>query len=153
MKKDVFVATLSILALLANSSAMAEDHQVQMLNKDSEGRTMQFEPAYLYIAPGDTVTFVPTSKTHNSEAIPTLIPANAEGWKGKINEEITVTFDEAGLYVYKCMPHVGLGMIGLIQVGEPTEELDAAAVEKLPKKAKDRLAELLAEADAQGETP
>jgi plastocyanin len=40
--------------------ALAADHQVQMSNKDSEGRAMQFEPAFLKVAPGDTVTFVVT---------------------------------------------------------------------------------------------
>lgn len=59
---------------------------------------MQFEPAFLKIALSDTVTFVPTDKEHNSESILTLMPDGAEPWKGKINEEITVTFDTEGFY-------------------------------------------------------
>ena len=47
-----------------------------------------------------------------------MIPEVAEPWKGKINEEITVTFTQEGIYGYKCQPHFGLGMVGLIQVGE-----------------------------------
>ena len=148
MNKAIFAGSLGAFALLLGSVAMAEDHQVQMLNKDSEGRAMQFEPAFIRVAPGDTVTFVPTDKTHNSEAVPALIPADAEPWKGKINQEITVAFEEAGFYVYKCTPHLPMGMIGLVLVGEPEEELDTAAVDKLPRKARDRLAELIAEAEA-----
>jgi pseudoazurin len=148
MQKAYFAVTLGAAALLLGAPAMAADHQVEMLNKDSQGRVMQFEPAFLSIAPGDTVTFVATSKGHDTEALAGLIPAGAEGWKGKINEEITVTFDTEGLYAYKCQPHLAMGMVGLIQVGEATEPLDAAALGKLPRKAQDRLAELVEEAGA-----
>ena len=87
-----------------------------MLNKSSEGVVMQFEPAFLKIAPGDTVTFLPTDKGHNSESILDIAPEGAEPWKGKINEQITVTFAQEGLYGYKCQPHFGLGMVGLTGV-------------------------------------
>ncbi|WP_425349768.1 pseudoazurin [Manganibacter manganicus] len=125
------------------SGAAAQTHEVQMLNKGSEGRPMQFEPAYLKIAPGDSVKFVATDKGHNSEAIPAMVPEGAETWKGKINEEITVTFDAEGIYGYKCAPHFGMGMVGLVQVGESPANLDAAETVKLPGKAKTRMAELI----------
>lgn len=145
--KTVALITSAAVAAMMTVPAMAEDHQVQMLNKDSEGRPMQFEPAFLKVAPGDTVTFVPTDKGHNSESV--IIPEEAEAWKGKISQEITVTFDEEGFYAYKCLPHVAMGMVGLIQVGDDPEPLDDAAVQKLPGKAKTRMAELIAEADAE----
>ena len=106
---------------------------------------MQFEPAFLKIAPGDTVTFIATDKAHNSEAIPNMIPEGAETWKGKINEEITVTFNQEGVYGYKCQPHFALGMVGLIQVGESTPSLESAQAVNLPGRAKTRMAELFAE--------
>jgi pseudoazurin len=134
-------------AALPWTTAFAADHQVQMLNKDSEGRPMQFEPAFLKIAPGDTVTFVPADKTHNSESLADAIPEGGEPWKGKINEQITVTLNQEGLYGYKCMPHLALGMVGLIQVGESTANQDAVTAAKgMPAKAKARMAELVAEA-------
>lgn len=49
--------------------ALAEDHQVQMLNKGSEGRAMLFEPAFLKILPGDTAIFIATTTGHISESI------------------------------------------------------------------------------------
>lgn len=140
-----FIATACAGLLLA-TPAVAADHQVQMLNKDAQGRGMQFEPAFLRIEPGDTVTFIPTDKSHNSESIPALMPGGEEPWKGKINQEVTVTFEAEGFYAYKCLPHLGMGMIGLIQVGNGTAALDQAEVEKLPKRAEDRLLELLAQA-------
>lgn len=147
MKTTTLHATAVLAALLLASPALAADHQVQMLNKDSEGRAMQFEPAFLKVAPGDTVTFIATSKGHNSESIPALMPEGAEPWKGKINQEISVTFDTEGFFAYKCLPHLGMGMVGLIQVGDAPTALDPAEVEKLPTRAEERLNELLAEAE------
>jgi pseudoazurin len=151
MKHTFFIPALATGMLLSASTAWSADHQVLMLNKDSEGRPMQFEPAFLRIEPGDSVTFVPTDKGHNSESINDLIANEDNGWKGKINEEITVTFDEEGFYAYKCLPHFGLGMVGLVQVGSEAQPLDPALVEKLPGRAKDRMAELVAETAAVGE--
>jgi len=147
MKTVTFLVTGPLAGLLLTAPVFAEDHQIQMLNKDSEGRAMQFEPAFLKIAPGDTVTFVATSKGHNSESILTLMPEGAEPWKGKINQEITVTFDTEGFYAYKCQPHLALGMVGLIQVGDAPAALDQAEVEKLPPRSEERMLELMAEAD------
>ncbi len=141
------VALATILAL-PMAPGFAAEHQVLMLNKDSEGRTMQFEPAFLKVEPGDTVTFVPQDKTHNTESIGKAIPQGAEGWKGKINEEVTVTFGIEGFYGYKCLPHAGMGMVGLIQVGDAGTP-DPAIANTVPGKGKTRMQELLAEAGGQ----
>ena len=150
--KRPFTTAIALGAMLAvpMSAAWAADHQVLMLNKDSEGRTMQFEPAFLRVAPGDTVTFVPQDKTHNSESIAKAQPEGAKGWKGKINEELSVTFDVEGFYGYKCLPHAGMGMVGLIQVGEPAEAPDATLADGIPGKGKKRMQELVAEAAEAG---
>lgn len=146
MKKPLKFAPL-MMALLATptSASFAADHQVLMLNKDSEGRAMQFEPAFLQVAPGDTVTFVPQDKSHNAESIAKAIPESAEGWKGKINERIEVSFDVEGFYAYKCLPHAGMGMVGLIRVGESGEP-DPAIADTVPGKGKVRMQELIAQA-------
>ena len=148
--KRPFTTAIALGAMLAvpMSAAWAADHQVLMLNKDSEGRTMQFEPAFLRVAPGDTVTFVPQDKTHNSESIAKAQPEGAKGWKGKINEELSVTFDVEGFYGYKCLPHAGMGMVGLIQVGEPGAP-DPAIANTVPGKGKTRMQELIAQAGGQ----
>ena len=73
----------------------------------------------LFATVGDTITWVPTSKGHNVEFI-----AGPEGWdipkKSKNNKEVSITFDVPGIYLYQCTPHIALGMIGVIQVGSPT---------------------------------
>jgi len=141
-------AALAVVLSFSISPVFAADHEVQMVNKDAEGRTMQFEPAFLRVEPGDTVTFVNKDKGHNSESLKGAIPEGAEAWKGKINQEITITLTEEGFYAYKCTPHLAMGMVGLIQVGDDTSnQADIEAV-KLPGKSKTRMEELLAEAAA-----
>jgi pseudoazurin len=112
---------------IAASPAAAKQWQVQMLNKGSNGQMMAFEPAFLKIAPGDSVKFVATAKGHNAETIAGMLPAGAAPFKGKVNEEIEVTFTKAGLYGYKCLPHLGLGMVGLIEVGNASNKAAIAS--------------------------
>lgn len=120
------------------SVAAATDFEVHMLNKGTGG-AMIFEPASIKIAQGDTVTFVPTDKSHNAETVKDLIPDGAAPFKGKMNEQIKVTFDALGAYAVKCAPHVGMGMIALVVVGDAPANIDAVKVAKLPKKARERL--------------
>lgn len=109
-----------------------------MLNKGAAG-AMVFEPSSLKVAVGDTVTFVPTDKSHNAETVAGLIPEGATPFKGKMNEAVKVTFDVSGAYVVKCAPHVGMGMIGLVVVGDNPVNLEAVKTAKVPKKARERL--------------
>lgn len=132
--------------------ARAQDatvHEVQMLNKATEGNERNvFEPAVLQIQPGDTVKFVPTDRGHNSVANEDLMPEGAEGWEGKVNEEVEVTLETEGVYGYYCQPHRTTGMIGLILVGEVTQEmLDAAKEVSERGRARQRLEEYIAEAE------
>ena len=146
MKALIAILHAAIVAVaLPSAGARAAEFQVQMLNKSSDGQVWQFEPAFLKVAPGDTVTFVPSDPGHNSESIKAAVPEGAEPWKGKLNEPISVNLTEEGVYVYKCLPHVGLGMVGVIQVGDSTANLEAAKGAKLPGKGQARLEELASE--------
>ncbi|MFT4160696.1 MAG: pseudoazurin [Shinella zoogloeoides] len=136
MAKSIVGAAAVILALAL--PAAAADFEVHMLNKGAEG-AMVFEPAFVKVAPGDTVTFIPTDKGHNVETIKDMIPEGAEAFKSKMNEHYKVTFDKAGAYGVKCTPHVGMGMVGLVVVGDAPANIDAVKTGKLPKKARERL--------------
>lgn len=133
-------------ALLLAGTAHAADHQVQMLNKGEKG-AMVFQPDLIIAAPGDTITFVPTDKSHDAESIKGMIPEGAEPFKGKMNEQITVTFDKEGVYGVKCTPHYGMGMVALIIVGKPVN-LDQAKALKQTGKAKKVFEQLFAEVPA-----
>ena len=135
-------AAAALLALAA--PAFAATHEVHMLNKGESG-AMVFEPAFVRAEPGDVINFVPTDKSHNVEAIKEILPEGVETFKSKINESYTLTVTEPGLYGVKCTPHFGMGMVGLVQVGEAPDNLDAAKTAKMPKKARERLDEAIAQ--------
>ena len=130
--------------VLAAAPAAAKEYQVKMLNKGSDGSLMVFEPAYLKVAPGDSVKFLATQKGHNAESLPGMAPAGAAAFKGKIDEEITVKFTKEGVYGYKCLPHLGMGMVGVIQVGKPGNKAAViTATQKLPGLGKKKMTALL----------
>ena len=128
--KTIFLGAASALlaGMIATSvPAMAAEVQVQLLNKGTDGM-MVFEPSIVKIAPGDTVHFVATDKGHNVMSIAGMAPNGAAPFQGKMNEDLTVQFDQAGIYGVECKPHYGMGMVGLIVVGEPTNVAEAKAV-------------------------
>ena len=99
------------------------EHEVKMLNSGSGG-TMIFEPAVIKISKGDTVHFKATDLAHNSVSINGMVPEGAETWAGALSEEISVTLNTEGVYVYQCDPHVAMAMVGVIQVGEAVNMSD-----------------------------
>lgn len=145
MRVKTVCATALILALgVLSTAASAANFEVLMLNKGTDGKTMGFSPSFLQVEPGDTVTFIPVDKGHNAETILDMIPHAAATWKGKTNEEFTVTLTEPGLYGFKCQPHFSMGMVGLIQVGNDKSNLSELMNVRLPGKAQARMMELFA---------
>ncbi|CAN7453832.1 pseudoazurin [Mesorhizobium sp. LjNodule214] len=142
MKLPLIAAAIALLSIAG--AANAEEHIVQMLNKGEKG-SMVFQPAFVRAAPGDTIKFVPTDKSHNAESIKDMIPDGAEAFKGEPNAEVTVTLNQEGVYGVKCAPHYGMGMVALIVVGKPVNLAAAEAVKQVGK-AKPVFAELFAEA-------
>ncbi|MDO6966876.1 pseudoazurin [Rhizobium alvei] len=138
MKNLIRTTVYIAMALAAASQATAADFEVHMLNKGKDG-AMVFEPGLSKIAVGDSVTFLPTDKSHNAETIKDLIPEGAEAFKGKMNETVKITFSTEGAYVIKCAPHLGMGMVALVVVGDKPANLESIKTAKLPKKARERL--------------
>ena len=127
------VMTLAAFAVLMSASmTLAAEVEVKMLNKGAEG-LMVFEPALVKIAPGDTVKFVASDKSHNAETIKNMLPEGAAPFAGKMNEDVAVTFDKPGVYGVKCMPHYAMGMVALVVVGKPDNLDQAKAVPQLGK--------------------
>ena len=140
MKTRMFALVLAAAALTA-APAFAADHEVRMLNKGEKG-AMVFEPDLVRIAPGDTVTFRATNPGHNAETIKGMLPDGAEPFVGKMGEDVTVTFAAPGVYGVKCKPHLAMGMVAAVVVGDPVN-LEAAKAVKAPGKAGKKLAEIL----------
>ncbi|MXQ09712.1 pseudoazurin [Alphaproteobacteria bacterium GH1-50] len=139
------LATGPMKAFAGSHGAM---HEVEMLNKAPDSNERQvFNPPVLQIAKGDTVKFVATDRGHNSEANDDMLPEGAEGWSGKINDDVEHKFEVAGVYGYHCTPHQSAGMVGLILVGDVTQEmLDAAGEVRQRGRARQRMEEYLAQA-------
>ncbi|HBS40430.1 MAG TPA: pseudoazurin [Rhodobacteraceae bacterium] len=114
-----------------------------MLNRTADAK-MAFEPAFLQIAEGDSVKFLAKDRGHNAETIAGMTPEETAGFKGKINEEIEVMFDTAGLYGIKCKPHFAMGMVMTIAVGEVLEVPETFLEGRISKKPKARFEEQIA---------
>lgn len=131
-------------AIALASPASAADHVVKMLNKGAAG-AMVFEPALVKIAPGDSVTFLSVDKVHNAESIAGMVPVGAVPFKGAISQSLKVKFLKPGVYGYKCLPHYGMGMVGVVVVGSAVSNLAAAKAKGHPGKAKQAMAALLSQ--------
>ncbi len=136
------LATGLALVTLIGSAAFAETHEVKMLNKGADGERMVFEPAFVQAAPGDTIKFIATDRAHNAETVKGMVPDGAEGFAGKINEEIEVTLDAEGVYGVMCRPHYAMGMVMTIAVGD-AEVPDDFFEGRVPPKAKQRFEDQL----------
>ena len=143
MKVLGFLTAVFGFVFLSNL-AYADNITLEMLNKRDDGQKMVYSEDVARVNVGDTVTWVPTSKGHNVEII-----AAPEGFdipkKSKNSKEVSITFDVPGIYYYWCTPHKGMGMIGLVVVGDDTSNKDAIAKAKAFGKSKKKLAKLLSE--------
>ncbi len=124
------ISSLLGASVLLSSAVMAENHVVT-------AAVTAFKPMVIKIAPGDTVSWE-NMNGHIVETIPEYLPAGAEGWTSQMGENYqTKPLTVEGAYFYKCTPHWGAGMGGVIIVGNPTNMDDVEALK--PKGAAKRL--------------
>ena len=109
--KKIFV--LAFIIFVNNYSFAADTHIVKMLNNGKDG-AMVFEPAYIKINKGDSITFEMEDKGHNAVTI--LGPDGSKPFDTQFAPTTTVQFDKSGLYFYQCTPHAIMAMAGIIQV-------------------------------------
>ena len=140
---------LILCLFLLASFISAENFDIKMVNADVSGQVMVFDPPFIKANIGDTVTFLPTDMLHNSQSVPGLIPSSASSWNGAMNEKITIELNTEGVYVYQCTPHIALGMIGVIQVGEATNidniKNSSSALESMIVMNKERVQEYISQ--------
>ena len=148
------LTALAVMTLGFCSPALADkeltlptEYTVEMWNKDPEDkkRRMVFSEEIIVVAPGAEVTWLATDKGHNVQFIDGPDGAKLPK-KSKLSKDVTLTFDTPGVYVYVCTPHASMGMIGIVVVGELTQEaIDAVRDAKLRGKSKKKFKELLSE--------
>jgi len=107
------------------------EHTVKMLNSGPGGK-MVFDPPVIKVSVGDTIHFKSVDLSHNSASMAGMIPEGASSWAGMLSQDISVTLEKEGVYVYQCDPHVMMAMVGVIQAGEATnlESIKAAVAAK-----------------------
>ena len=129
-----YLAAFSLVFAVSSANAMT----IEMLNKDDAGNKMVYSEELARVGVGETITWIPTSKGHNVEMI--AGPDGAElPKKSKNGKEVSMTFEVPGIYYYWCTPHKGMGMIGLVVVGEDTSNKDVIAKAKALGKSKKKL--------------
>jgi len=150
--KNILTAIAMTAALAAPAYANKTEippaqHFVEMWNKDPEDkkRRMVFSEEILVVQPGDLIQFVATDKGHNVEFIDGPDGVKLPG-KSKLSKDVEIVLTAPGVYVYVCTPHASMGMIGVVVVGELTQEgVDAIKDAKVRGKSKKKLKELLAD--------
>ena len=110
------------------SLSEGSEHIVKMLNS-GDGGNMIFEPAVIKVSKGDTIHFKAVDMAHNSATIEGMIPEGAASWASALSQDVSITLDAEGVYVYQCDPHAMMAMVGVIQVGEAVNmsEIQASA--------------------------
>ena len=130
-----------LTAAFFSTPSFAADVAIEMLNKDSDGNKMVYSQEVVKIEVDDTVTWLPSSKGHNVEIISS---PNQMKFKSKNGREAKITFDTPGIYYYLCTPHKGMGMIGLVVVGNDLSNINDVKKAKAFGKSKEKLKKLLA---------
>ena len=126
--KKLFIALfLFILTLPSTKITVAEVITIEFTKYDTYSKEI------LHIEAGDTVEWLPTNKGHNVEFIMSPQMGSLPK-KSKMNEFYSMIFEEPGIYVYGCTPHLNTGMLGIIVVDndfhniEYTNEIDLSPV-------------------------
>ena len=141
INKQLFIyLCFCLTAFTSSDAALAKVTKIEFTEFDT------YSLEIIHINVGDTVEWIPTNEGHNVEFIitPTMVSLTE---KSKMNEPHSMIFQEAGIYVYGCTPHLNTGMLGLIVVGndfhniEDINELKLSPVadsvlKRLAKKAK-----------------
>ena len=106
-----------LTAFTSSDAAVAKVTKIEFTEFDT------YSLEIIHINVGDSVEWLPTNEGHNVEFImtPTMLSLPE---KSQMNEPYSMIFQEAGIYVYGCTPHLNTGMLGLIVVGNDFHNIE-----------------------------
>ena len=140
--------TFSLLSLAAmlvtamiSKSTNAETIQIEFTQFD----TFSIEVAKIDV--GDSVEWLPKNKGHNVEFLAGPDMADLPP-KSDMNEFHSVRFERKRVYLYGCTPHLNMGMLGLIVVGNDLHNIEEIGNTDLPNIAKSVLMSLIRNAQS-----
>ena len=135
------VLAAMLVAVVISKHVMAEVIQIEFTQFD----TFSIELANIGI--GDTVEWLPKNKGHNVEFLAGPDMADLPP-KSNMNEFHSVRFEKRGVYLYGCTPHLNMGMLGLIVVGNDLHNINEIGNTDLPNVAKSVLMSLIQDAQS-----
>ena len=146
--RRILISGVVLMSMVASHAARAAEVVVDMLSRDASTNTSNlFKPGLVRINKGDTVKWVAKQSGHNVSFIEGAVPVGVAPFTSPTGKDATFKFNKPGVYLYKCAPHVGLGMVGLVVVGNDKSNLAAAKAAYIPPLAKKRLEPFFAELD------
>ena len=118
MHTIIKIAVISTLTLFANSTEVVADIiKIEFTKFDA------YSKETVHINVDDVVEWFPTNEGHNVEFLVApeidFLPK-----KSKMNEFYSLIFEEPGIYVYGCTPHLNTGMLGLIVVNNDFHNIE-----------------------------
>ncbi len=141
-KKSIGLVLAAMVVTTAMSKhAIAEVFQVEFTQFDT------FSIEVVNIDVGDTVEWLPKNKGHNVEFLAGPDMADLPP-KSNINEFHSVLFERPGVYLYGCTPHLNMGMLGLVMVGNDLHNINEIGNTDLPNVAKSVLMSLIRDAQS-----
>ena len=107
----------SLFLFLFSQSVGADIIKIEFTKFDAYSKEI------VHIKSGDVVEWIPTNDGHNVELLMApeidFLPK-----KSKMNEFYSLIFEEPGIYVYGCTPHLNTGMLGLIVVNNDFHNIE-----------------------------
>lgn len=110
----VVIAAHFVVSFFMPHAVQAETYIVESVDY-RDYKSLFFEPQFIRIEPGDSITFSVTNFDHQPQSV--FIPDGARPWKSESGENITVQFSKVGVYLFDCVYHNVMGMAGVILVG------------------------------------
>lgn len=85
-----------------------------------KGVGVKFVPDIIYAAVGDTIAFR-HMPTHFVQSLNGMWPQGAPKMRSALGADYDYRVSKEGVYVFKCPPHWGARMVGIMVVGEPAD--------------------------------
>ena len=100
-------------------SKFASAETIQILFTENDSYSIEVAR----IAVGDTIEWLPKNEGHNVEFLagPKM---HSLPKKSGLNQVHSIIFKVPGIYLYGCTPHMNMGMLGLIIVGNDFHNLE-----------------------------
>ena len=134
------------LVVLFTTLAMSTDSLAEIIQIEfTQFDTYSIEVAHIGV--GDTVEWLPKNKGHNVEFLAGPDMADLPA-KSNMNEFHSVLFERPGVYLYGCTPHLNMGMLGLVVVGNDLHNINEIGNTDLPNVAKSVLMSLIRDAQS-----